>query len=170
MLGRVKPAAWFVNAARRTARAFLPALARPDDAFAAHWLSPEEQALYLRMDPRDRDHACRVARAVLAYAPDADAIVVRAALLHDVGKAEAPYRAWERIAVHLYTPARDVPARWYQRPLADAWRRHRTHAERGAAMVLRAGGDPRVAALVRCHHDRDGPEGLALLRRVDART
>ena len=170
MLRGVKSPVWFVNAARRTARAFVPSLARPDDAFAAAWLPPEEHVLYARMDPRDRDHACRVARAVLALAPEADPLVVRAALLHDVGKAEAPYRAWERIAVHVYTPAEDVAERCYGRSLTAAWRRHRGHAERGAAIVLAAGGDARVAALVRAHHDADGPDGLALLQRADART
>lgn len=170
MLGRVKPPAWYVNAAWRTAQALVPALARPDDAFAATWLPPAELALYQRMDRRDRDHACRVARAVLALAPDADGVLVRAALLHDVGKADAPYRAWERIAVHVHTPPEEATERWYGRPLAAAWRRHRSHAERGAAMVLEAGGDPRVAELVRCHHDTAGPDGLALLQRVDSRT
>ncbi len=170
MLGIVKPAAWYLNAALRTARAFVPGLARPDDAFAASWLPRVEHDLYLHMDARDRDHACRVARALLALAPDAEATLVRAALLHDVGKADAPYRAWERIAVHVYTPATDGSRSVPIRAVEAAWRRHRDHAARGAAMILAAGGDPRVADLVRHHHDDDGPEGVALLRRVDART
>lgn len=170
MLALVKPAAWFLNAALRTARAFVPGLARPDDAFAASWLPRVEFDLYQRMDVRDRDHACRVARALLAQAPDADSTLVRAALLHDVGKADAPYRAWERIVVHVYTPASDRSWRAPTRAVANAWRRHRDHAARGAAMILAAGGDARVATLVRHHHDADGSEEAALLRRVDTRT
>jgi len=170
MLALVKPAAWYLNAAVRTARAFVPGLARPDDAFAAAWLPRVEYDLYRRMDPRDRDHACRVARALLELAPGAAPTLVRAALLHDVGKADAPYRPWERIVVHVYTPASDASRRAPTRGVAAAWRRHRDHAARGAAMILAAGGDAAVAELVRHHHDADGPEGVALLRRVDART
>ena len=104
-----------MNVVPRTVRAFVPALARPDDTFARQVLTPPEFGLYLAMDPRDRHHGVRVARGVLALAPDADAVLVRAAILHDVGKSVAPYRAWERIAVHLAAPARGAP-----RALRDA--------------------------------------------------
>ncbi len=168
----MKPPVWYVNAAFRTLRAFVPALARPDDAFAATWLPACEFDLYRGMDRRDRDHACRVARRVLAVEPQVSAMVVRAALLHDVGKSAAPYRAWERIAVHLYRPWRphggaEVPAAG---TLAAVWQWHQAHAARGASMILAAGGDPEVAALVRQHHDPDGPAGADLIRAVDAGT
>lgn len=171
MLGRlahVRSPAWFVNAALRTARAFVPALARPDDTFAAAWLSQAEYALYLRMDRRDRDHACRVARALLAGGGEASATTVRAALLHDVGKSDRPYRAWERIAVHVYRPrsaSAAAPGR-----LERLWRHHQGHAERGATMIVAAGGDRAVAEIVRHHHDTDGPPGSRLIRSVDERT
>jgi len=154
----------------RTLRAFVPALARPDDAFAERWLPSAERALYRRMDRRDRDHACRVARGLLAAAPQASPLLVRAALLHDVGKADRPYRAWERIAVHVYRPRRGAVPADGAAGLAALWRHHHEHPARGAAMILAAGGDPEVAALVRAHHDSDGPSELELLRRVDART
>lgn len=170
MLAVVKSVAWYLNAAVRTVRAFVPGLARPDDAFAESWLPDVEHELYRRMDPRDRDHACRIARAVLDLDPDADATLVRAALLHDVGKADAPFRAWERIVVHLYTPSVDPGWRVGGAALADAWRRHRDHAARGAEMILEVGGDERVADLVRRHHDEGGPDDGELLRRVDERT
>ena len=169
-LALVKPLAWYLNAAMRTLRAFVPALARPDDAFAEAWLPATEFALYRRMDRRDRDHACRVARGLLAVEPRAPALLVRAALLHDVGKADRPYRPWERIAVHVYRPGRGAGAGVGGAGLAALWRHHQAHPARGAAMILAAGGDPEVAALVRAHHDADGPRELELLRRVDART
>jgi putative nucleotidyltransferase with HDIG domain len=166
----VKPAAWYLNVVPRTLRAFVPALARPDDAFAARWLSADEYALYRRMDRRDRDHGCQVARRVLARAPQVRAAVVRAALLHDVGKSAAPYRAWERIAVHLYRPAAAAAEQSASGCLARAWQWHALHAERGAAMILAVGGDPEVAELVRRHHDPSGPAGADLIRAADART
>ena len=171
-LGTVRPPVWYVNAAFRTLRAFVPALARPDDAFAAAWLPAREFDLYRGMDRRDRDHACRVARRVLAVEPQVPATVVRAALLHDVGKSAAPYRAWERIAVHLYRPRRPHgrPAAPAAGTLAAAWQWHQAHPVRGATMILAAGGDPEVAALVRQHHDPDGSVGADIIRAVDAAT
>ncbi len=178
----VKPATWFVNAGLRTLRAFVPSLARPDDTFAAQWLSGHELDLYQGMDRRDRDHACRVARALLAAHPGAPATVVRAALLHDVGKSAVPYRAWERIVVHLCRPWREARGEAAGRddtgdagatPAVGlvgllAW--HRRHAARGAEMILAAGGDPEVAALVRHHHDPRGFAGAELIRAADADT
>jgi putative nucleotidyltransferase with HDIG domain len=151
----------------RTARGLRPGLARPDDAFAAHHLAGAELAAYRRMDPRDRDHACRVARGLLAAVPDADPLWVRAALLHDVGKSGVPYRVWERVVVHLWTPGeallRRAPRVW-----AAAWRRHRDHAAVGAAALRAAGVDPRVADLVERHHrPSDGDEALRRLAEAD---
>ncbi|CAN5825766.1 HD domain-containing protein [soil metagenome] len=173
-LGPVKRVRWLLNVVPRTARAFLPGLARPDDAFAREVLSAAEYELYLAMDRRDRHHGVAVARAVLALAPDAERLVVRAALLHDVGKSIAPYRAWERIAVHLYTPPRGVErraGRWTEigDRLDDAWRRHRDHAERGAALIRDAGGDHGVADIVARHHRADALRDprVALIARAD---
>lgn len=159
----------FLRMGRLVARSFrglAPGLATPDDGFAATHLTEAELALYQAMDPRDRDHACRVARRLLAVAPDADAILVRAALLHDVGKSQSPYRLWERIAVHLWSPDDPVLARLPQGCTA-VWRRHRDHAERGAAAVRAAGGDPRVADLVERHHRPGDDDALLLLARAD---
>ena len=159
---------WYLNVVPRTLRAFVPALARPDDPFAREVLLPEEFALYLRMDPRDRHHGVAVARAVLARDPGAESVVLRAAILHDVGKSVAPYRAWERIAVHVLLPA--ASGRGRSGALGDALRRHREHAERGAELIRAAGGDARVAALVARHHDPDPEPRLALLRAADEAT
>lgn len=165
----MRRAAWFLNVVPRTLRAFLPALARPDDAFARQVLPEPELGLYLGMDPRDRHHGVAVARAVAARCGEPDPRLLRAALLHDVGKSRAPYRAWERIAVHLYTP-REGRSRRLQAPLHDAWERHRRHAAEGAAMILAAGGDPEVAALVARHHDAAGDARLTLLAEADGST
>ncbi len=171
----MKPPGWFLNAGLRTLRAFVPSLARPDDDFAARWLPESELALYRRMDRRDRDHACRVARRVLEAQPRVPATVVRAALLHDVGKAEAPYRAWERVAVHLYRPRQPIGPGEHAHTapaggLAASWAWHRQHPERGAEMILAAGGDPEVAALVRRHHHPAGSRGAELIEAADAQT
>jgi putative nucleotidyltransferase with HDIG domain len=145
----------------RTARAFVPALARPDDAFAEAWLSAPERALYRAMDVRDRDHGCRVARRLLQDHPDADPAWVRAALLHDVGKSVAPYRAWERIAVHLVRRGAR-PGVAPRGALGRAVVRDRDHAAVGARMLAAAGAEARVVDLVAGHHRPPGGDPAAV--------
>ena len=149
----------------RTARGLAPGLACPDDAFAEARLAGAELAAYLAMDPRDRDHACRVARRLLAAAPGAESAWVRAALLHDVGKAVGRYRLWERVLVHVWTPDEALAGR-FPVALAEAWGRHRDHAVLGAARLAAAGVDPRVVELVARHHDPPGADEA--LRRLAA--
>lgn len=177
-LARVDGPRRLLALAARTLRAFVPALARPDDDFAARWLADGELAAFLAMDPRDRDHACRVARRMLARHPRAEPVWVRAALLHDVGKSLAPYRPWERIAAHLARHlarggtsaggrAEGVPARdggW-----ARATARDRVHAEVGAQLLAAAGADARVVALVAHHHAPEPDDaGATALAEADA--
>jgi putative nucleotidyltransferase with HDIG domain len=158
----------FAALVARTVRAFAPRLARPDDAFAARWLSDGELAAFLAMDPRDRDHACRVARRLVLEHPEAEPVWVRAALLHDVGKSLAPYRAWERIAVHVargWSPG--VLARAPR--LAAACARDRRHPEEGARVLADLGADPRLVALVAHHHRPAGDDpGARALAWADA--
>jgi hypothetical protein len=135
------------NVAVRTAQAFIPALAVPDDAFAADWLPPAEYGLYLRMDRRDRAHACLVARTVLRLEPQAGSVTLRAALLHDVGKTVQPYNPLHRVLVHLHTPA-GLPREPLQPGLRGAWQVRTHHEAIGAEMIRAAGGDDRVATLV----------------------
>ena len=141
----------------RLVRAIHPALARPDDAWAAVQLPPLEYAVYARMDARDREHAVRVAQKLLELHPDASDLLVRAALLHDCGKLLRPYIWLERIAVGLV-----------QRPIATSsallredWFTHcysaleirLLHPMLGAALIRQAGGDERVAEIVERHHN-----------------
>ncbi len=150
---------------RRTFLGLAPGLARPDDAFALGWLESREADAYRAMDPRDRDHACRVAHRLLARFPDAEPRTVRAALLHDVGKAERPYRVWERVLVHVWAPGPATAAR-FPEALRDAWRVHAEHADLGARRLRALDVDARVVELVARHHGP--PAGDEELRRLIA--
>lgn len=165
----MKPWAWAWNATLRTVRGVHPALAAPDDDWAASRLPAPERRLYLGMDARERDHAVRVARALEAEHPDAPDELVRAALLHDVGKSRRSYRVHERILVHLVGGG-SVPPEPRLRGLAGARQVARHHAAYGAAMIREAGGSVRVAELV-ARHERPGDDPDARrLRDVDRRT
>ena len=153
---------WLRNVSRRTLKAFVPNLAKPDDAFAKARLRAAEWPLYAAMDSRDRDHACEVAKAVMA-AGGAEQLV-RAALLHDVGKT-GNFKPLERILVHLYLAAGlsgDVAP-----GLSYAARRNLEHAAYGAELIRRAGGCERVAELVARHHAPGEDAEAKLLERIE---
>lgn len=156
------------NTLGRTLMAFFPALAVPDDAFAAHHLPEAEYRLYRGMDARDRLHACAVARRLLERCPGASSELRRAALLHDVGKAAARYNPWWRVLVALYTP-REIAAEPRLRGLRGAWQLKRHHGRYGAARIMAAGGDRRVAEIVSRHHGPGADHEAALLQEIDAR-
>ncbi len=160
---------WVGNTAWRTLMALLPALARPDDLFAETLLSETEYDLYETMDVRDRAHACAVTRQLLARYPDASPVLRRAALLHDVGKTSVRYNPWLRILAALYTP-RYVAPEPRLGGVRGAWQLKRHHDRYGAALILGAGGDARVAEIVACHHTGGGARDLeaARLRETDA--
>lgn len=165
----MKPWSWVWNATLRTVRGVHPALAAPDDAWAEARLPPPELRLYLGMDARERDHAVRVAKGLSARHPDAPAELVRAALLHDVGKSRRSYRVHERIVVHLVGGG-SAPPEPRLRGLAGARQVARHHAAYGAAMIRDAGGSTRVAELV-ARHERPGDDPDARrLHDADRRT
>lgn len=141
----------------RLFRASHPALARPDDAWAASRLPKAEHGVYIRMDARDREHAVRVAQKLLELHPAVSDLLVRAALLHDCGKLLRPYIWSERIAVGLA----QRPVAWSSSPLREDWLTHNysaleirlLHPLLGAALIRLAGGDERVAEIVERHHN-----------------
>ena len=131
---------------KRLYRAFRPAQATPDDAWALAELSIEEAHLYKAMDVRDREHAVWVAQRLLQRYPEAPSYAVRAALLHDSGKAMRPYRPLERILTGLV--GLEVPIEPLDKGLRGAWQIRRHHPEYAAMRIL----DPQVAQIVREHH------------------
>lgn len=157
-----------LNQVWRTLQAFFPQLARPDDAWAVGWLEPPEVALYLAMDRRDRTHACAVAKAVLRADPEAEPRLVRAALLHDLGKTERRFAAWERLLAHLYCPA-ELPAEPRLPGVRGAWQAKLHHPYYGAAKLLEQGGCPEVAEIIAQHHAPAGHPLAEQLQAVEAK-
>lgn len=152
----------------RVLRAFSPALAAPDDAFAARLLGEGEYRLYLSMDARDRHHACTLAKLLLKEQPGASDDLQRAALLHDVGKSVMPYRPWQRIAIGVYLP-KALPAEPRLKGWRGVWQMGLHHDRYGATLIREAGGSARVAELVERHHRPGADCEARLLKALDER-
>lgn len=155
----------------RTVVAFVPWLARPADDWAAGMLEPAELRLYLRMDPRDRQHCVQVARRLLKLDPAAGRELVAAALLHDAGKSLLPYNAWHRVRVHLEAPA-GLPMEPLQPGLQGARQLREHHEALGARLLREEGGSDAVARLIEgLANPGGGPDRrLRLLRMADDAT
>jgi len=123
-----------------------------EQRFVARVLRPEEAALFFAQRPEDQRHALEVAARVARRLPG-DATALTAALLHDVGKIDAPIGAVSRSiatvldAAHLPTPARMAA--------------YRRHGSLGARRLAAVGADTLVVAFAARHPERTPPPGIA---------
>jgi putative nucleotidyltransferase with HDIG domain len=106
-----------------------------DDAPARSALSPAEWSLWQGLSAADRRHALTVVRRLLDAHPEASRTEVAGALLHDIGKVEAPIGTFARVAATVV-------------PVGDRARRYRDHERLGAALLRSVGSDPQVVAIV----------------------
>jgi hypothetical protein len=141
-------------------------------------LTPAQWALFLRMPAPDRRHGLAVFRALRAQGVACPDLLV-AALLHDVGKAEAAPALWLRVlTVLLERFAPRLLERWAQEE-GSRWQRalwlYRQHAVLGARQAAAAGCSSLTVALIRRHHEPGGEMTgeeehlLALLQEADGR-
>lgn len=145
---------------------------RPVDfAYAARSLDADLLRLFQRMPRAEQHHGIAICRALEAQGhTDSDLLV--AALLHDVGKIQAPPRLWDRVIAVLgehFASQRAV--RWglgEPRGLRRGFVVRRMHPEWGAALAEESGATPRAVALIRFHHDLPGNDvELAALQATD---
>ncbi len=158
----VKKLLWLKNVSRRTLIAFLPVLAKPDDALAKMHLEPKEFELYMAMDVRDRDHASLVSKVLLDSHSNVSQELIRAAFLHDIGKTKSGYNPIERILVHFISN-RNISMHDDLKGLAAVIQRKMYHAEYGAKMI----DDERVAQIVQRHHQPDGDQEAEILKSIE---
>ncbi len=143
---------------RQFVRALTGSRTRPDLGVLARLLTREQMALFATMAPADQHHCLAVAE-TLAAGGWTDDDLLRAALMHDVGKSLAHIGLWQRVAYVLM-------CRWAPRVVArlDAAPPKGPakglyvlahHAELGAKLVAEAGLSERVASLVRGNGEAD---------------
>lgn len=146
--------------ARHLLRRFAATLTRrridPDEEeWAIAFLGVRERGLWAQMSEVDRRHSADVARELRRSDPDADAVWVTAALLHDVGKSAAGAGVMLRVAATLVE-------RWAQHAVVVGWldqpgvrgrlARQLHYEDLGAQMLTQAHSDRRVVAWAREHH------------------
>jgi hypothetical protein len=120
-------------------------------------LSPEELLLFKQLPIPDQNHSLRVFRTLEAN-HEGDPDLLKAALLHDLGKIKHPLRRWERVFAVLVMgifPERHL--RWgtgdpsgLKRALVVI----KQHPHWGADLAGDAGSDPRTVWLIRYHETR----------------
>jgi hypothetical protein len=119
-------------------------------------LSKEQNALFQALPPGEQAHALQVYRRLKDHGethPD----LLCAALLHDIGKGQAPLRVWERITIVLARAVfPDKMSVWGRGP-ASGWRRPfvvaEQHPEWGAELAAQTGASPLTVALIRRHQE-----------------
>ncbi len=170
-----------IQRVKQVVAAFAASIADGDRQFVSSHLSKREETLFWAMNLPDQRHALNVAYTAIDLAGDAPHInkelLIRCALLHDVGKKKGDVSTGDKIAAVL---CHGLAPRWMKRwarpgrgskisNLRHAFYIYLHHAARSAKM-LQALGLTAEATIIACHHEprspREAPE-LTLLRTAD---
>jgi hypothetical protein len=128
--------------------------------FVYEILDSSMAALFFRMSDPDQSHSVRVFQTLVDQGEEGEDLL-RAALLHDVGKSLHPLRAWERSLVvvtnrifpnQVLKWGHDEPYGW-RKPFVVALQ----HPEWGAALVQQEGGSETLVTLIRYHQENAPP-------------
>ena len=106
-----------------------------------------ESAIYWTQSVADQRHGLETARKIAADQP-ARRDLIRAGLLHDVGKQHANLGVIGRSLASFLAKLRV--------PLRGSWQRYLDHGPRGADDLARVGSEPLVVDFTR-HHHHDRP-------------
>lgn len=128
-------------------------LLETDQVLVEGYLTPAQQALFEQMPDSDQQHALAVARTLLDQGWS-DLELIRAALLHDVGKAGGDLHLGYRVAIVLLRAFWPAGLKWLA-ATDGGWHRpfhiHQHHPEIGARLAAAAGASPQVIELILRH-------------------
>ncbi|HLZ09663.1 MAG TPA: phosphohydrolase [Chloroflexota bacterium] len=149
-------------------RFFVTLLARVDPVSLGaldRLLTPGERRLFLTMKESDQRHSLDLCGRLRRDGHD-EPDLLRAALLHDVGKASGTLPIMYRVTYSLAAMVDPRLAQWLGRPGATIWRQPfclaAHHPEIGAIAAARAGSNPRVVGLI-ANHNKPGTDPLSRL-------
>ena len=141
-----------------------PSLKNHDLAPARKVLTAEQMQLFSRLQPSEQVHALRVLHTVQQHG-ESDPDLNTAALLHDIGKARAPLRLWERVLIVLGRGLFPKRARIWGVGQCRGWRRPFVVAEQhpiwGSQMAADVGATPLAASLILRHQSAEQSEPVS---------
>lgn len=145
------------------------------DKVVGEWLNQDERLLFHRYSANDQQHALRVVRHLQQISATHPSLI-KAALMHDVGKTQVSLTVWDRCFIVIASLLLPKQAeKWGQNETChDSWRKpfivKQHHAHWGAQMAAAAGCDPITIDLITRHQDSDttssNPEVDALLEKL----
>lgn len=140
-------------------QSFKPSLSQGDWDRIRLFLSPVEIIIFTKLPVSDQNHSFRVFNSLLE-AGESDEDLIKAALLHDIGKGLHSLKRWERVfsvVVGGFLPK--LAHRWgegepvgLKRPLVII----RQHPDWGAELASEAGCSEDLIWLIQ-HHEKDQP-------------
>lgn len=150
--------------------------ARPvADKVVGAWLNSAELTLFRQYSPNDQQHAVRVVRHLQSINVTHPSLI-KAALIHDIGKTKVTLSVWDRCFIVLASLLMPLRAKQWgtEESRLDSWRKpfivREQHARWGAGMASAAGCDPITVDLIARHQDKDlssdNPEVDALLEKL----
>ena len=127
-------------------------------------LTAEQMQLFTHLQPSEQIHALRVLESIYQQG-ETDPELHTAALLHDIGKARAPLRIWERVLIVLCKRLCQERVKIWGGGQAKGWRRPFVISEQhpiwGCEMAAKAGASPLVVSLIRRHQSPVEPEHIS---------
>ncbi|CUH96334.1 hypothetical protein P22_2424 [Propionispora sp. 2/2-37] len=146
------------------------------------YLTVNEQQLFWGMSVADQRHALNVAYSALRLAESnavSVTLLLRCALLHDVGKVSGDISTIDKIIAVLVSSFVPEWAQSWGKPgkgsryqnLRHAFYVHFYHPQRSAQLLTDAGTEARIIDIVQKHHKTpagDDPPELIILRKADA--
>lgn len=135
-------------------QSFKPPLTQQDWDRIRLYLSPVEVALFIKMPVPDQNHSYRVFRS-LVDGGELDEDLIKAGLLHDIGKGKHPLRRWERIIAVLVCGISPGTALSWGKGVPEGFKRPlviiHQHPDWGAELARQAGGSELLIWLIQNH-------------------